>query len=258
MDVCVLGSGSKGNCIAVSGGGTTVLVDLGLSTRQTVCRMREAGIDPSTLGGVLFTHDHSDHYEGIEVFARKFDVPLYANEGTADGIDRKFPAARFAWTIFETSRSLTIGGMEIDTFSVPHDAADPVGFVFHEGGRHLFVATDLGCVTTVVRSHLDACQVAVLESNHDYEMLMASDRSYMVKQRIAGRSGHLSNDDAAELIRDSAPDTLKRLLLAHLSEECNTPQLAVSTMRHALDAAGREDVAVTALSQNTVSGRISF
>ncbi|MBP5321644.1 MAG: MBL fold metallo-hydrolase [Kiritimatiellae bacterium] len=255
MDVCVLGSGSKGNCIAVSGGGTTVLVDFGLSTRQILLRMREAGLDPAALGGILFTHDHIDHFLGIDVFARKCDVPLFANEGTADGIEHRYPAVPFSWTIFETSCSLSIGGLGIDTFPVSHDASDPVGFVFHEGNSHLFVATDLGCVTAPVRRHLDGCQTAVLESNHDYEMLMKSDRTYMLKQRIAGRSGHLSNDDAAELIRDAAPETLRRLLLAHLSEECNTPHLAASTMCRALAAAGREDIAVETLSQNAVSGR---
>lgn len=253
MEVCVLASGSKGNCVAIRGGGVSLLVDIGLSARETAARMRKAGIDPAGLAGILFTHNHGDHCKGAPVFAKKTGVRLYANEGTAQGIDQAFPNERMEWTIFETSRSLEIGGLEIDTFSVSHDAADPVGFVFREGKARLFLATDLGCVTELVRVKLQGCGAAILESNHDYSMLMGSNRSWTLKARINGRSGHLSNADAAELIRTSAPPTLKTLLLAHLSEECNTPALAARAMRDALRAAGREDVDVRTLSQSQIS-----
>lgn len=258
MEVCVLASGSKGNCIYVSGGGTAVLVDAGLSSREMVTRMRGAGIDPASLQAVLFTHDHVDHYRGIDVFSRRFAVRLFANEGTASGIESVCSRLACEWEIFETAAAFQIGGLRVDAFSVSHDASDPVGFVFDDGTSRLYVATDLGLVTPVVRAKLARCQTVILESNHDYDMLMQSERPWPLKTRIAGRSGHLSNADAAELMRTSAPGELRTLLLAHLSEACNTPALALNTMRQALREAGREDVQVSVMSQSQASGRLVF
>lgn len=255
MEVCVLASGSKGNCIYVSGGGTSLLVDAGLSARELVKRMGAAGIDPESLHAVLFTHDHADHFCGIEVFSRKYPVRLFANEGTASGIEANFPKASFAWEIFETSAEFEIGGLRVEAFTVSHDASDPVGFVFDDGTSRLCLVTDLGQPSAVVRAKLARCHAAILESNHDPDMLMASDRPWSLKTRIAGRSGHLSNDDAAELAGAAVPAQLHTLLLAHLSEECNTAALALNTMRRALRAAGRADIHVEVLSQERVSTR---
>jgi len=256
MEVCVLASGSKGNCIYVSGGGTSLLVDAGLSAREMVSRMQTAGIAPEALQAVLFTHDHVDHYRGIEVFSRKYPVRLFANEGTAAGIEVGCPKLACAWEIFETASTFEIGGLRVEAFTVPHDAADPVGFVFDDGASRLCVATDLGQATPLVCAKLAQCHAAVLESNHDYDMLMQSDRPWPLKTRIAGRSGHLSNDDAAALMCTSLGERLHTLLLAHLSEECNTAALALNTMRQALRAAGREDVRIEVLSQTQVSARL--
>lgn len=258
MEVCVLASGSKGNCIYVSGGGTSLLVDAGLSAREVVARMQAAGIDPESIQAVLFTHDHVDHYKGIEVFNRKFPVRLFANEGTAAGIELGCPKLACEWEIFETASTFEIGGLRIEAFTVPHDAADPVGFVFDDGESRLCVATDLGQATPLICAKLATCHAAVLESNHDYDMLMQSERPWPLKTRIAGRSGHLSNDDAAALLCQAISKQLHTLLLAHLSEECNTPALALNTMRQALRAAGREDVRVEVMSQTQVSARLVF
>ena len=256
MEVCVLASGSKGNSICVAGGGTTLLVDAGLSAREMVARMRAAEIAPESVRAVLFTHDHVDHYRGIEVFSRKYPVRLFANEGTSTGIESNFPRHTFEWEIFETSSTFEIGGLKVEAFTVPHDAADPVGFLFDDGASRLFVATDLGQATPLVCSKFSRCHAAVLESNHDYDMLMQSERPWPLKTRIAGRSGHLSNDDAAALMRASIQKQLHTLFLAHLSEECNTPALALNTMRQALRDAGREDVRVEVMSQTHVSARL--
>jgi len=255
MEVCVLASGSKGNSIYVSGGGTSVLVDAGLSARELVARMKTAGIDPAGIQAVLFTHDHSDHFRGIEVFCKRFPVRLFANEGTAFGIERECPKLLPTWEIFETASSFEIGGLRVEAFSVPHDASDPVGFLFDDGASRLCVATDLGQATPLVRAKLAQCQAAVLESNHDYEMLMASDRPWTLKTRIAGRSGHLSNAAAAELMRSALTERLHTLLLAHLSEECNTPTLALGTMRKMLREARRLDVTLEVASQTVVGPR---
>ena len=258
MEVCVLASGSKGNCTYVSGGGTSVLVDAGLSARELVSRMQVAGIDPSSLQAVLFTHDHVDHFRGIEVFSRRYPVRLFANEGTASGIESAYPKMACPWEIFETASAFAVGGLKVEAFTVPHDASDPVGFVFDDGVSRLYLATDLGQATPLVCAKLAKCQAAILESNHDYDMLMQSERPWPLKTRIAGRSGHLSNDDAAALMGASIPDQLHTLLLAHLSEECNTPALARNTMRQALRKAGREDVRVEVMSQSQVSERLVF
>ncbi len=258
MEVCVLGSGSRGNSIYVSGGGTSLLVDAGLSARALTARLREAGISPQSLQGILLTHDHEDHYRGIEVFSRKHALPLFANEGTASGVEAHFPGVAFSWHIFETASAFEIGGLRVEAFTVPHDAADPVGFVFDDGVSRLCVVTDLGQATPLVSAKLARCHAAIVESNHDYDMLMQSDRPWSLKTRIAGRSGHLSNDDAAALMSATIPGQMHTLWLAHLSEACNTPALALNTMRQALAKAGRADVRVEVLSQSRVSSRLTF
>ena len=256
MEVCVLASGSKGNCIYVSGGGTSLLVDAGLSARELVSRMQRVDIAPESIQAVLFTHDHVDHYRGVEVFSRKYPVRLFANEGTAAGIEACCPKLSCGWEIFETASAFDIGGLKVEAFTVPHDAADPVGFVFDDGGSRLCLATDLGQATPLICAKLAQCHAAILESNHDYDMLMQSERPWPLKTRIAGRSGHLSNDDAAALMCTSLSQQLHTLYLAHLSEECNTPALALNTMRQALRKAGREDVRVEVMSQTQVSARL--
>ncbi len=258
MELCVLASGSKGNCIYVSGGGTALLVDAGLSSRELVARLNKAGVAPESLQAVLFTHDHIDHYRGIGVFSRKFPVRLFANEGTAAGIERELSTLERTWEIFETSSTFEIGNLKVEAFSVTHDASDPVGFVFDDGAARLCVVTDLGQATPLVKVKLAQCHAAVLESNHDTDMLMQSARAWSLKTRIAGRSGHLSNDDAAELMRSAVSERLHTLFLAHLSEECNTPSLAFNTMRQALRAAGREDVRLEVASQSEVGARLVF
>lgn len=255
MELCVLASGSKGNCIYVSGGGTSLLVDVGLSAREVVSRLQAVGVAPESIQAVLFTHDHVDHFRGVEVFSRKYPVRLFANEGTSSGIEQNCPKLSCCWEIFETSSAFEIGGLKIEAFSVPHDASDPVGFVFDDGESRLAVATDLGQATPLIRSKLAQCRAVVLESNHDYDMLMQSSRAWPLKMRIAGRSGHLSNADAAELMRSALSAQLQTLLLAHLSEECNTPALAFNVMRQMLREANRLDVRLEVASQSAASAR---
>jgi phosphoribosyl 1,2-cyclic phosphodiesterase len=258
MEICALASGSKGNSIYVSGGGTSLLVDAGLSARELAARLRQADIAPESLQALLVTHDHEDHYRGVEVFSRKFPVRLFANEGTASGIEARCPGIGCEWEIFETASVFEIGALRVEAFTVSHDAADPVGFVFDDGVARLCVVTDLGLATPLVRAKLAQCHVAVLESNHDPDMLMQSSRPWSLKTRIAGRSGHLSNEDAAELMEAAVPAQMHTLFLAHLSEACNTPELALGTMRQALRRAGRPDVRVEVLSQSRVSARLAF
>ncbi|HOE61935.1 MAG TPA: MBL fold metallo-hydrolase [Kiritimatiellia bacterium] len=254
----MLASGSGGNALYVKGGGVALLVDAGLSSRQLVARMRAADIAPESIHAILLTHDHSDHYKGVDVFSRHYPVRLFANEGTASGVEREVRSLGREWEIFETATSFEVGGLTVEAFSVSHDASDPVGFVLDDGTVRLCVITDLGQATPLVRVKLATCDVAVVESNHDYDMLMQSQRAWTLKTRIAGRSGHLSNDDAADLVRSALSERLRALFLAHISGQCNTPALAFATMADMLKREGRDDVRLEVTSQDQVSTRYVF
>lgn len=250
MRLSVFASGSKGNSLAVQGGSTTIVVDLGLSCTELESRMRQCGVEPDSIDAILFTHDHSDHCAALDVFHRHHpQVPLLATDGTAGAIAMR-TKVEDGWTAFETGGEFEIGDIAVESFSVPHDAADPVGYLFSCGGESLFVATDFGTVTEPVRQAFRRANCAVLESNHDPVMLTQSGRPPSLKQRIHGRSGHLSNDDAADLLREVRPPNLSALFLAHLSGECNEPHLAVRTAREAADAAGMRDLRIEPLSQS--------
>lgn len=253
MRLSVFASGSKGNSLAVQSGSTTLVVDLGLNCRQLECRMRQCNVEPDSIDAILFTHDHSDHCSALDVFHRHHpQIPLLATDGTAGAIAMR-TGVEDGWTSFETGSEFTIGDISVETFSVPHDAADPVGYLFTCGETTLFVATDFGTVTEPVRQAFRRAKCAVLESNHDPVLLAQSGRPPSLKQRISGRSGHLSNDDACELIRTVRPPALCRLFLAHLSGECNESHLAVRMAREAAEFAGLRGLAVEPLCQDGVS-----
>ena len=256
MRLRVFASGSKGNCLAVSSGASSILVDLGLSCRETLARMKACAFDPSRLAGVLFTHDHADHCSGAATFRKRFpSVPFYANGATADKTFRIIKTV--GWTALNQAAGKTgqelLNSLAKDFSEGKDDAADTVGYLISDGEKNLFVATDFGCVTSSVRDAFSRADAAVLESNHDMALLSGSNRPWSLKQRIAGRSGHLSNDGAADLVRSAASPRLKILLLAHLSEECNASRLALEAAKEACSAAGLADIPVEALSQNEPS-----
>jgi phosphoribosyl 1,2-cyclic phosphodiesterase len=178
---------------------------------------------------------------------------LFANEGTAEGIDRAFPRASFEWRIFESSTPFNIGSMTITPFPVPHNAADPVGFTIASEGRKLGIAIDLGCALPSLQESLADCHALILESNYDSDMLMASGRPWPVRCRIASVRGHLSNDEAAEFIQSMHPRNLRSLHLAHISDQCNTVYSAHRRMSLALAECGLADITLSCLRQNEVS-----
>jgi phosphoribosyl 1,2-cyclic phosphodiesterase len=258
MQLRVFGSGSKGNALAVRSGGTLLLLDCGFSCRELEKRMTACGVCPADVTAVLFTHDHDDHCKGIATFHKRHPlVPLYANGNTADAI-ATLTGVEDGWRIFETGEPFAIGDISVSAFSIPHDAADTVGYLFSDDTSSLFVATDMGVPTLPVKYALAQATCAVLESNHDPTLLACSDRPVSLKQRIAGRCGHLSNQDAADLVREVAPPNLKTLLLAHLSRPCNAPHLALESMREALKDIEREDVSLAALDQDEPSDLYEF
>jgi len=225
LKIGVLGSGSKGNSLAVCHGADTILIDAGFSRRELLHRMEKLSIDPATVRCVLLTHEHSDHLSGARIFCDDLGIPLCAAGAVLAA--RKKKAAQLPkklWS-FEPGENFSVGSFEVESFSVQHDAIDPCGFVIHAGSVRIGVATDLGEVGPMVRRHLSNCEVLVLESNYDLEMLRCSQRAQSLKNRIAGRNGHLDNKAAATALESLLGERSSLLLLAHRSSECNTEEL---------------------------------
>ena len=243
FEVTVLASGSSGNALLVRSGECAVLVDAGLSARKLAVCLESCGVAPAALSGILLTHEHGDHTKGLKVFVEKYQVPVYANPLTADHLKRAGVGAR--WNFFSSGAWFLIEGMEILPFSVPHDAADPVGFVLRGNGTGFAVLTDLGYATRQVVESVRGVHALLIETNHD-EALLQSDtkRPWSVKQRILSRHGHLSNAAAAEIVAEVATDALRHVLLGHLSRDCNSPELAVDAVGARLCGGGRESVRV--------------
>ena len=228
MRFSVLSSGSKANCTFVEAAGVRFLVDCGLSGKQAEARLAEIGVDPKSLSAILVTHEHSDHINGVGTLSRRYNLPVYANSATMEHISK--PRAK---EVFETGRGFVFGKVEVVPFSIVHDAADPVGYAIYAEGFKLVLCTDLGRVTTLVCDHVRGANAILLESNHDQEMLQSCSYTWELKQRIASTHGHLSNDAAGQLIEDIMHPELFHVVLGHLSENSNTPNLALATtQRH--------------------------
>ncbi len=230
--VTVLGSGSAGNCAVVQSEHCTLLLDGGLSARQITVRLESLGLAVEELDGILLTHEHQDHARGVEVLCRKVPVPIYGNALTANALRDRDAGCRKDWRIFATGREFSIKDIDIEVFSVPHDAMDPVGFTLRNAGRSLGLLTDLGLATRLVMERVRAVQTLILEANHDEKLLQEdTKRPWSIKQRIMSRHGHLSNQAAARVVRELVEGGLERVVLGHLSRDCNTPELAIGTVR---------------------------
>ena len=253
----MLGSGSAGNSALVATDHCKILVDGGLSARQIAVRLEQCGVTPDQLDGVLLTHEHGDHVCGLEVLSRKFDIPIYANSQTAEAVrcGGSFDHHR-NWRIFRTGAEFKICDITVQTFPVPHDAVDPVGFAFYTGSSALGFITDLGYATKMIVERLREVHTLVIETNHD-EKLLQNDthRPWPVKQRIQSRHGHLSNNAAASVIEELLPGKIDRVVLGHLSRDCNTPDLALQTVRNALHKVSKINIELFCASQADVSPR---
>lgn len=245
--VCTLASGSKGNCIFIEGRSTGVegrqpgssarstkiLVDAGLSLRETKARLNAVGVKPEEISAVIISHDHRDHVQGLGPLARGLGIPVYITEKTWK-IVRPWQGNGYKVTEFEAGTAFEIGGITVEPFSTPHDAADPVGFCFYAGNVKLGLATDLGYATRLVAERLKDCNLLLLESNHDPAMLKDGPYPWPLKQRVAGKEGHLSNEDSAALLSALIHSGLKHVTLAHISQTNNLPRLAYQCAREAL------------------------
>lgn len=245
LTVKALASSSKGNSYVVTGGGCALLVDCGLTYCDFVRRLGalSPNLMPGSFLGVLVTHSHIDHVQGLEVFAKRCpEVPVFANAMTAEVLVAKYHVREESIVCFENGQPFVVGDFEVQAFSVPHDTSDPVGYLVRGGSDTYFHATDIGTPLDSIGVKLSEADVATLESNHDAVMLRRSNRPPSLIQRIAGPSGHLSNDQAALLVERFARPRLRQLNLAHLSHDCNTPEIAESVMRNALNGIDRGDV----------------
>lgn len=231
MRFAVLGSGSGGNATLVESEGRYLLVDAGLSAKQLNLRLGKLGVAKEELTGILLTHEHGDHVRGLDVFLRGLQIPVLASTMTGRVVQEglKAPAQ---WVAFESGQSFSWEGFDFSTFSLPHDAVDPVGYVIQRGERKVGVATDLGHVSEEIRRTLAGVEGLVLEANYEWQMLEADvKRPFSTKQRISSQHGHLSNEQAGELVAELAGCGLKRVVLGHLSGDCNCPVKAVEVVR---------------------------
>jgi len=232
VSVSVLASGSRGNCALVASSSTRILVDAGLSGRETFKRLKGLGERPEDISAILITHEHSDHVSGLQRLAAKLKIPVFLTQG-----------AHYAWNRavrdeegkipelpkpehFSPGRGFRVGDIEVSPFTIPHDAADPVGFTFRAEGVKIGFATDLGKMTENVRDAVRGCSVLVIESNHDVEMLRSGPYPWSVKQRVMSRVGHLSNEALAEFFSSDYDGVAEYIVLAHLSEQNNHPEKA--------------------------------
>lgn len=234
MRVCLLASGSKGNAIYVESGESRLLIDAGLSARELTARLASIDVDAADLDGVLVTHEHGDHCRGLGPMARRYNLPVFVHPQTHAALPSVGKLSDLR--MFEGGDALAFRDIEVTTFPVTHDAAAPVGFLIATGEGNVGIATDLGIATRLVAQQLKECRVLVLESNHDEGMLQEGPYPWHLKQRIRSRHGHLSNEDSAELLRESLWDGLEAVFLAHLSETNNRPDLATEQAEAVLAA----------------------
>ena len=233
MRICVLGSGSLGNSTFLATERTRLLIDAGLSGREIRRRLEQVGEPAEKLDALVVSHEHTDHVTSVRKLASDHALPVYISQPTREALPWK---AELKFEHFSAGSSFTIGDIEITPFSVPHDAVDTVAFTFQVEGVKVGLVTDLGYLTELVKHHLRGCQVLVLESNHDPELLKVGPYPWHVKQRVLGRHGHLSNLAAAEFLRTDYDGGAAVLILAHLSQINNLPELAEMSAQEALGA----------------------
>jgi phosphoribosyl 1,2-cyclic phosphodiesterase len=244
VTVSMLASGSHGNCAVISSSSTKILVDAGISGRETFKRMKSLGDDPHSLSAILITHEHCDHICGLATLAKKLRIPVFMTGATHQAWARALRNENGVrpqlekFERFESGHRFQVGDIEVRPFTIPHDAVDPVGFTFRAEGIKVGLATDLGYIPVSVRDHLRGCDVLIMESNHDLEMLRVGPYPWSVKQRVMSRVGHLSNLALADFFSNDYDNSATFVVLAHLSQENNHPEIARREAERALSMRG--------------------
>ena len=233
---CSLASGSSGNCHLINDGENSILVDAGLSGRRIENKLKKIDINPKSLTAILVTHEHSDHIHGVGVLSRRYNIPIYANKGTWEGMNTKIGEIKEDNVkYFNSTQDFSILDFNIRSYDISHDANEPVGFSIEKDDVKISIVTDLGYIDKNIIKRIKNSDLVVLESNHDEEMLKAGRYPYYVKQRVLSNFGHLSNEAAGNAVVDLVNKNVKSVLLAHLSKENNFPELAIKTVKNILD-----------------------
>ncbi len=253
LSICVLGSGSKGNCTYVRAGQTHCLIDAGLRYEELKRRLHSIEVKPEDIRHVLITHEHFDHISGLKKFTKTHKVTVHTNASTYLHVSSELPAG-YAVNVFDNP--FKIDDITVIPFPVSHDAADPVAFSFQYGAKKISVLTDTGYTSHLVKEHIRGSDVLVLESNHDEDMLRTGTYPWPLKQRISSRFGHLSNRQAADTLSEIACGRLRHVFLAHLSAENNSPSLALRTVGARLSAMTESAPALLLTHQDRVSEMI--
>jgi phosphoribosyl 1,2-cyclic phosphodiesterase len=244
VTVSLLASGSRGNCAFVSSTRTKILVDAGVSCRETFKRLKSLGENPQSLSAILITHEHTDHIYGLATLAKKLRIPVFMTAATHTAWFRAMRVVNGArphiekLERFDAGHGFQVGDIEVKPFTIPHDAADPVGFTFRVEGTKVSIATDLGYLPANVRDQMRKSDILVIESNHDVEMLRGGSYPWVVKQRVASNVGHLSNARLAEFLARDYDNSAAFVVLAHLSEQNNHPEIARREAENALAMRG--------------------
>ncbi len=233
LSFTLLGSGSTGNTTLVSDGATHILLDVGLSGRETARRLREYGLEPEKISAVVVSHEHGDHSRGVGPFIKDMDIPVFMTEAALLGSGMLLNARKFQR--ISSGESFDVYGILFTSFSVPHDSIDPLGFVIEKDGVKVAVALDLGYLSNLVIERLKGCNGIILESNHDVQMLKAGPYPWALKQRVMSRRGHLSNDSVAQYLGNDFDGKAEHVVLAHLSQKNNLPELALLSAQRALE-----------------------
>jgi len=254
----ILGSGSSGNCAYVETPQARILIDAGFSLKQIRKRLAAIGRAPENLTGILVTHEHSDHVQGLVQLSEKLRIPVYCNRPTMEAIEYQ-ARCRLPSRVFATGSSFDLEDIVVETFSIPHDAQEPVGFLLRTAEGNIGFLTDLGHATKLALERVRQAHVLVLESNHDVKLLQdCPHRPWSLKQRILSRHGHLSNEAAADAAEQIMNADLRHLYLGHLSRECNRPQLAFEVMKKRLEKIGASHVRLELTSQSEPSPTLAL
>jgi len=238
MEICTLASSSSGNSTFISAGGTKILIDAGISMRRINASLRSMGTELSDISAILITHEHTDHIHALKMIHKYYRIPVFVPQGVKYAVLRYCPELCDCVTEFMIGDTLKFGGLTVTSFQTPHDASASVGYRISDGEHYIISATDMGYVTRNLYNIACGASFVLIESNHDVDKLTHGVYPYPLKQRILSDRGHLSNSDCGRLCAYLAKSGTKRFLLAHLSKENNTPQLAYEATKTALENEG--------------------
>lgn len=257
MQIYPLFSGSSGNCTLVEHNNTRLLIDVGVTGKAVFSALSQCDIDPSAIDAILVTHEHSDHIKGVGIVSRKLDIPIYANASTWYEMQGKIgEVAEKNIRVFDTNCDFSLKDINILPFSIPHDTAEPVAFSFNAGNKKLTVATDIGHITSDIEGVMKGSDILLLESNHDVDMLKKGPYPAVLKKRILGLKGHLSNEVCGNTLVKLYLSGVKRVILGHLSNENNTEELAYTTVSQILAQSGiGSDYSLKIAHRDRVCGR---